>query len=288
MHHSEIRKHNETTTFYVKTPSQPITNVHVYKVTSPGFVFSEIVGSYPIVTMSNDYSRSTLTTPDENCYLCIQFGPYPIFVRVGNPDPLFLFYYVQEGQTISCRQVLGTDGSIHSSGTMVELGKGFYYYIPTTNDPSFFEIWDTALSKWMPWYMKIPYTTSIGMGKGTIELEPDQWQLLAIPIKYGYWDNTESKLVHDSVTRATIHNYVNAQLEDKYGVDGETLYDTANAYIGDNNTFLNYVPNLTLESSVHNFPLVYEDDQGGTIYDEVTPWLIKSKHSTSLEIEWGE
>jgi hypothetical protein len=60
-----------------------------------------------------------------------------------------------------------------------------------------------------------PEVTSSGIGSGSIQLEYG-WQLVAIPIEYGYWSTATHEHVHDGTTRANFANYVKDQIEDLY------------------------------------------------------------------------
>ena len=70
---------------------------------------------------------------------------------------------------------------------------------------------DVRFTAWAGYELKattiVSGTTSSGMGSGSIEIEPG-WQLLAIPIQYGYWDNVFHIHVHDDITVAKFKNYV--------------------------------------------------------------------------------
>ena len=124
-------------------------------------------------------------------------------------------------------------------------------------------------------------------GYGSIQLEYG-WQLIAIPVEYGYYDTTTSGLVHDDTTRAKVKNYVVDQLEGLYGdiENIEDIMEVANTYIGDNQFFWNYVVGSTPESSPHNFQLVYTDD---TIHQEISGFWIKITGSNApYVIYWGQ
>lgn len=119
---------------------------------------------------------------------------------------------------------------------------------------------------------------------GEIEIEPDRWQLISIPIRYGYWDTGSSQLIHDGVTVARVKNYVMDQIEDIYGGNAEDYIEVVNAYFGDNDFFYNYIPGVTNPLSPHNFELTFVD--GARL--EVTGFWVKSVHSSSLIIKWGD
>jgi len=115
---------------------------------------------------------------------------------------------------------------------------------------------------------------------GYIQIEQG-WQLISIPIEFGYWDNSAHKHVHDGTTQAKFKNYVLDQIEDIYGTG---RIEVANTYTGDNQFFYSYVCGSTPDSSPHNFSLVYED----STYKEITGFWIKSLFGGTMMLEWGE
>jgi len=125
-------------------------------------------------------------------------------------------------------------------------------------------------------------TTSSGIGGyGTIQLESG-WQLIAIPIDFGYWDSTAHEHVHDDTTRAKFKNYVLDQITDLYG---SGVVEVANTYLGDNQFFWSYVVGSTPESSPHNFQLVYSDGPN----QEISGFWIKIIGAAApYLISWGE
>lgn len=130
-------------------------------------------------------------------------------------------------------------------------------------------------------------TTVSGIGGyGTIQLELG-WQLIAIPVDFGYWDSTAHEHVHDGTTRSKVENYVIDQVEDLYAtVSGvETIIEVANTYLGDNQFFWSYVVGSTPTSSPHNFNLVYDDG----IHREIAGFWIKViGPDAPYVITWGE
>ncbi len=132
--------------------------------------------------------------------------------------------------------------------------------------------------------MIVPVQRDLGYGGlSEIEIEPNVWQLVAIPVKYGFYNIIEEKVESSQTVRAKIYNYVVQQLETEYSDTIQNLVEIINAYIGDNNFFYNYVPGLTGETSAHNFPLIYEDGSR----QEITPFWIKSKVSYNMVIKWS-
>jgi hypothetical protein len=125
-------------------------------------------------------------------------------------------------------------------------------------------------------------TTSSGIGgSGSIELE-EGWQLIAVPIQYGYWDSTEHKHVHDGTTKARFKNYVFDQITD---VHGTGIVEVANTYPGDLQAFLSYVVGSTPETSPHNFQMVYAD---GPNLEISGFWIKIIGLNSPYIITWGE
>lgn len=124
-------------------------------------------------------------------------------------------------------------------------------------------------------------TICSGIGSGSIELEFG-WQLAAIPIDYGYWDDTTHQHVHDSVTIAKFENYILDQITDLYG---SGIVEVSNTYLGDIQAFYSYVVGSTPTSSPHNWQLIYDDG----IHREVSGFWIKIIGvSAPYVITWGE
>jgi hypothetical protein len=135
-----------------------------------------------------------------------------------------------------------------------------------------------------PYYIGELYIPKSGMCQGDIiEIEQNRWQMVTIPIRYGYWDNTIHDHVHDDTTIATIKNYIVDQIEDTYGVPAKTMIEVMNTYVGDAHKVHNYVCGVTIDSSEHNFPLAYID---GSKVEYAGIW-VKSIHPTPFSIKWG-
>lgn len=124
--------------------------------------------------------------------------------------------------------------------------------------------------------------TSSGIGGyGSIELEYG-WQLIAVPVMHGYWDDGTHEHVHDDTTTAQYENYVQAQIDDLYGAG---IVEVANTYLGDNQFFWGYVVGSTPTSSPHNFRLVYSDGA----HQEISGFWIKVIGlAAPYTITWGE
>jgi hypothetical protein len=125
-------------------------------------------------------------------------------------------------------------------------------------------------------------TTASGIGGyGSIQLEYG-WQLIAIPIMYGYWDSSAHEHVHDDTTVAKFENYVLEQITDLYGAG---IVEVANTYLGDNQFFWSYVVGSTPTSSPHNFQMVYTDGPN----QEISGFWIKVINvGAPYNITWGE
>lgn len=119
-----------------------------------------------------------------------------------------------------------------------------------------------------------------GFGYGSIQIEQG-WQLISVPVQFGYWNPITHRLVHDDITEAKFKNYILDQIIDLYG-PGQV--EVANTYTGDQQAFFSYVVGSTPDSSPHNFKLVYQD---GTSF-EIAGFWIKSLNANPMIITWGD
>jgi hypothetical protein len=119
---------------------------------------------------------------------------------------------------------------------------------------------------------------------GEIQIEPDRWQMITIPVMFGYWDTSSHQLIHDGMTTAYVKNYLLDQIEDNMGSPIQNYIRVVNTFIGDNNYYWNFVPGVTNPLSVHNFPLAYLD---GERVEYVAFWL-RSIHTDNIIVRWGE
>jgi hypothetical protein len=125
-------------------------------------------------------------------------------------------------------------------------------------------------------------TTASGIGGyGSIQLEYG-WQLIAVPVMYGYWDSTAHEHVHDEFTVSKYENYVQEQIDDLYGAG---VIEVANTYLGDNQFFWSYVVGSTPTSSPHNFQMVYADGPNQEISGF---WIKVIGGAAPYMITWGE
>ncbi len=127
--------------------------------------------------------------------------------------------------------------------------------------------------------------TTSGIGGGYLDIEPG-FQMISVPITYGYWDSTTHQHVHDDITIATIYNYIIQQMEDIYSVDGDTMIEVFNTLVGSQGNYWNFVPGVTDPASSHNFQLSYYDSGAGGY--EYTGFFVKSIHPVSFTIQWGD
>jgi len=128
-------------------------------------------------------------------------------------------------------------------------------------------------------------TICSGIGGGYIDIEPG-FQMISVPITHGWWSSTAHEHVHDDTTVANVYNYIIQQIEDIYGVDGDTMIEVFNTLIGGQGNYWNFVPGVTNPASPHNFQLAYSDPGAGSY--EYTGFFVKSIHSTSFIIQWGD
>ncbi len=127
------------------------------------------------------------------------------------------------------------------------------------------------------------YGVGINFG-AEIQIDPDRWQLISIPVQYGYFDTVNGEFEHDEVTIATIKNYVMDQISYIMNDVAEHFIQLANSYFGDEDAFRSYIPGVTNPNSMHNFPLAYEDNE----QIEYTAFWIRSIHADPITIKWAK
>ena len=123
--------------------------------------------------------------------------------------------------------------------------------------------------------------TASGTDSGSIELE-SAWQLISIPIEFGYWDSTAHEHVHDGTTVAKFKNYVLDQIDDLHGTG---VVQIANTFTGDAQMFFSYVVGSTPDGSPHNFSLCYND---GVNKEFSGFWIRIIGAAAPYTITWGE
>lgn len=131
------------------------------------------------------------------------------------------------------------------------------------------------------WSPKIVSGGMEGFGKGTIQLEQG-WQLVSVPVLFGYWSSVSHEHIHDGTTVAKFKNYILDQITDLYGAG---VVEVANTYTGDQQIFYSYVVGVTPESSPNNFRLVYNDNEN---YEISGFWINVIGPSAPYIISWGE
>ena len=251
MQHSAIRNKSETLPIFVKTNvTDDICDIYMLREDN-SFIDTDYIPSS--VEIDDELYKTELTTPNEDCLLCIRYKNQPIVIVVGDPTKRFIYYRVNEGQTVPYRHI-DHDGLEISSGNLIELAGGFYAYTITSQVPSIIEV----DGKHYP--VKFPYTNASGSTiSGTIKLQNNVWQLIAVP-------RSSDKVKEYFVDRLAL----------KYSTSADNLIEICTAYFGDENKFRSYIPGVTNPTTTNNFPLIYGDG----LHSEVTGFWVKTKDMT--------
>ena len=209
----------------------------------------------PLITeIEQDVFSTAITLPDENCILCIKFKGEAIVIFVGTPPKRFIYFAVSEGKTVPFRH-FKLDGDEIDSGDLIELQNGFYYHDVRDDSDSIIDI------EGEPFRVKMPHCDGMGNTSGTVLLQNNVWQLLAIP-------RDDSK----------VKEYFVDRISQKYNLAPEDMIEICTAYFGSENRFRSYIPNVTNPATANNFPLIFNDDGNS----EVTGFWVKIKDLTGL------
>jgi len=224
-------------------------------------IFKYIIGTEKTTidfttTVVGEFMYVDLVAPDEDCYLIVKYNNGTEFLRIGNPPTvLFVNYYTSENIAIPYTQY-DYDSNIVKEGTLESIGDDLYVTLVDNPIPGFHVVLNKIVS------VTIPEKYNMGGDmNGTITLERDSWQLVAIP-KTG---NVATEFID--------------KLSEQEGVPGTELVTVCSAYPGHVNKFLTYIPGFTNSTSEHNFQLIYED--GDSL--EITGFWVKTKAWTHTE-----
>ena len=252
MQHSFIRNRGETVSLFAKTNSQ-IEECLVYKIAEDDS-FSPVTYVPSISEISQDLFKTDIILPSEDCILCVLFKKQPIVVIVGEPTRRFVYYRVVSGDNVPFEQ-FSYSGDPINSGTLTDLGIGFYMNTLLETYPSIIEVDNT------PFPVKFPYSTIASVMNGNIKLQNDVWQLIAIPRM-----------------TTTVKEYFVDRLAAKYNLAAEDMIEICTAYFGDENKFRSYIPGITNPLTSNNFPLIYDDASS----KEITGFWVKMKDLVGL------
>lgn len=201
MQHSLFRDLGESVKLFShKDPTKVRRSLRVYSFTSRGF--EEIPQSYPITDLNIGYYSTTITTPNEHCYLMILFCGNPIVLRIGSPDVQFV-YWSHRNKDISYKH-FGETGVVKSTGLLHKLDGGFYYYTPVDEDLGYIEVEGKAH------VIEIPYSIQ-GAGIG-IDVD---WQRTIIRQTFGISVTKLNFKLNKTITR----EFTTDRVEHTFSVD---------------------------------------------------------------------
>jgi len=176
MQHSAIRSLSEQVTLFAKTDSSN-SECLLWSLLNDGS-FSQIQYTPNIQQVDDNLYSTDVTLPDYDCTVFALFKEQPIVISVGNPEKFFIYYRVNEGESIPYEHITDSGATI-SSGILDELTNGFYSHKVEGYDKSIIIV-DNR-----PFPVRIPYNTgNVDCStSGNIKIENNVWQLISIPVK---------------------------------------------------------------------------------------------------------
>jgi len=219
----------------------------------------------PTINTIENFFKVEISTPDEDCYLIIQWGSHTEFMRVGNP-PL---YVMLSSQTDISYKQFDYDGSELDSGDATHIDNNFYYINPSSIDPSFFVLNDRHIIT-----LVVPSCDVATSSSGRIHLQENAWQMIAI-----------------NVEGVKVKEYLLDKLAEICDTDTENIVKRVSAYFGDENKFTSFIPAVTDSESSKNFELVRTDASNDLEVKEITAFWIKmldykTYYDDELIFEW--
>ena len=258
MRHTDFRDKNSA--FNIISDSKSITKVFKFMLGSD----LELLHTLEATEIANYYTTA-VSTPNEDCFLLLKSEKGCSIIRVGNPDILVVAYAEDVNLTLPYKQLSSADGAKLDEGNLTEIGEGFYYVKPASYIKSFFDLGNGILKT-----LVVPYKiNATATNRGTVRLESNRFELIAIPIK-----------------NATVAEYFLAKVEEVTGKSASESIELVKAYPSNSissGKWLVYIPNVTKDTSINNFKLI-EDDNGADAY---VPFLVKTKVlDEPIVIEW--
>lgn len=216
---------------------------NMYMINDAG-VIVDITPVANIMSIGQDLCKVNVTLPDEECIVCFVLNGRPVIIRVGNPRVRYVFFsratydsmpnVVEESIPYSRIDPIG---NLLEAGNLRVYGFGFYGFVPLEH------IFSIIRVKHLLTPLAVPYDVNKACGNdGTILLQRGVWQMIAIPVDDNVYDGFLSKL------------------HTQTGIPATDLIEVVSCYRGDQNKFLSFVPGITNQDSIHNFPLTYTDD----------------------------
>ena len=258
MRHTDFRDKNST--FNIISDSKSITKVFKFTIDED----LELLNTLEATEIANYYTTA-VSTPNEDCFLLLKSEKGCSIIRVGNPDILVVAYAENVNLTLPYKQLSSNDGAKLDEGNLTEIGEGFYYIKPASYIKSFFDLGNGILKT-----LVVPYKiNATATNKGTIRLESDRFELIAMPIK-----------------NKKVSEYFMQKIEEVTGKSADESIELVKAYPSNSvssGKWMVFVPNVTKETNINNFKLV-EDDNGT---DAIVPFLVKTKVlDESIVIDW--
>lgn len=223
----------------------------------------------PSVTEIVPHWVATVSTPDENCFMMVRWGAVTEILRVGDPDVLMVAY---TGATLGSYSYTQYDyiGATLSTGSMVEIGEGFYYIEPAVLDASFYRIEEAMITLSVPY--KVVNCTDSGTGDGIsanenyINVGYNMFGFTGEKNSYHngtVWVNDENSVAKASdLAKAVTDRYglVWADSSDPLWIGNYVKY--IRTYVENEGQFKLYSPSITPETNSNNFELMQIDEQG--------------------------
>ena len=149
MQHSQIRGKAEILKIFShKDPLTVQKTLSVFKYDSQGN-YADITPQFSVEDLNTGYYKTSIVTPNEDCYLNIIFCGSPMVVRVGDPALQFMFF---TDQAIDVPFIHYDEfGTELATGSLTELLNGFYHYTPADVQLGYIEIYGR------PNVLNIPY-----------------------------------------------------------------------------------------------------------------------------------
>jgi len=250
------------------------------------FTLADGLGTKDTVTPSaiGDYYSATISTPSTDCFILAKQSDVSSILRVGDPEVLVIAYTSVLDQDNPYKQ-FDLDGEELDSGTMTQIGEGFYYVEPVSLDPSYFDLNDGLIKT-----LVVPYlVASNSGGEGGITADKI-FQNLGFNMfgflgeRYSYFDLDQGKWINDDTIEAKASDLAKAVCF-KYNLVWDDKDD--DNWIGNYIKYIRsyeenagkiryYKPYKTPDDNDANFSLMQTDEDDNLVVKGVSMLLLQS------------
>jgi len=230
-----------------------------------------------------DYYSGTVATSGTDCFMLTLQGGVSGILRIGDPEVLVIGFTGETGQDNTYKQ-LDLDGAELSSGSMTEIGEGFYYAEPSSLDPSYFDINGGLIKTLVVPYMVVESDSGGGITADGIFNNTGFNQFGFLGERHSYFDLDQGKWINDDGVDAKAADLAKAvcvkyslvwdDKDDEQWIGNYIKY--IRSYTENDGKVRYYKPYKTPDGNDANFTLMQTDEAGNLVVKGIDMLLLQT------------